>query len=729
MARMIRCSFVRFMDAAVRAKRAMLGHERSIAERQPRYFGNRGWMRRRNQPKRIGWRKSPQPWSLQLDRTGMTVDAVFEATTAMITTTLRLRLKELRGEGIDEELRVALHTQREALAALPVDAHRAETELKKRFQLSQSELTALWLFVTIASVPEARQLTSLIGENRPDPTFEVVQQLIFGRSTSEGFAALGPQCALRRFELIERSDGGDHRVHESRQTWTVSRRVLAWLHGMTELDAELGRFVREPDHVDVDHLAMHPKSIEEAKRAVSAEHALVVAVGNVGAGRRSLLVATAGERPIDLLEVDCKQLSTESGELARQIRMVVRECVLRDRAPLLVNIDGLVTDKDQSRLDLVAKELGAIKRTVFATCRAERSFGRWTRPTIAIQVRPPSSTQRAALWRRLISNATESDGEYLASQYPIAAALIVRVASAATARACGGEVSSDDILDSMRAVLDDRLGELAKRVEITQTWDDFVIAEEQKAPVMELLARIRQRRTVYESWGFANKLGKGLGIGALFSGPPGTGKTMVAGLIAKELQLELFQVDSSKMVSKYIGETEKQLAELFEAAEASNAILLFDEADSMFGKRTDVKSSNDRYANLETNYLLQRLESFTGICLLTTNHESHIDPAFQRRLSLHLRFALPTIQEREHLWHAIVPDHAPLAEDVDFHDLATRFDMSGGYIRNAVLRAAFLAADRGGTIDAEILNYSAMLEYEGMGKITPDWPPKLVSSL
>jgi SpoVK/Ycf46/Vps4 family AAA+-type ATPase len=275
----------------------------------------------------------------------------------------------------------------------------------------------------------------------------------------------------------------------------------------------------------------------------------------------------------------------------------------------------------------------------------------------------------------------------------------------------------EDIYAGVRAVLDDKLGDYARRVEVTQTWDDLVLPEDQMEQVQYLIARIRQRRTVYEQWGFAAKIGKGLGTSALFSGPPGTGKTMVAALIAKELGIELYQVDMAKITSKYIGETERNLAALFDAAEAGHAILLFDEADSLFGKRTEVKSSNDRYANLETNYLLQRLESFTGICLLTSNHESNIDPAFQRRLSLHVRFELPEAEERAALWQATLPAAAPVAEGVDFMKLAKKYEMSGGYIRNAALRAAFLAADEGSDITAAHLERAAKLEYEGMGKI------------
>jgi len=228
---------------------------------------------------------------------------------------------------------------------------------------------------------------------------------------------------------------------------------------------------------------------------------------------------------------------------------------------------------------------------------------------------------------------------------------------------------------------------------------------------------VRHRRLVHDEWGFAAKVGRGLGLSALFSGPPGTGKTMVAGLIADALGLDLYQIDLSRIVSKWIGETEKNLAQVFDAAEAGHAILLFDEADSLFAKRTEVKSSVDRYANLEVNYLLQRMEAFQGISILTTNIDSAIDEAFRRRLSTHIHFPIPDEDERFRLWGALLPAAARRAADVDLRVLAERYAMSGGYIRNAALRAAFLAADGGTEITMRHLLRAATHEYAAMGKV------------
>ncbi|HUQ52110.1 MAG TPA: AAA family ATPase [Gammaproteobacteria bacterium] len=470
--------------------------------------------------------------------------------------------------------------------------------------------------------------------------------------------------------------------------------------------------------MNVSKLAFLKSATIEADEAIRSKNAVVVASGTPGLGRRTLLLAAASSAGARILEVNSKKLSKDHSQLKKQLKLIARECKLLQRAPLICNIDALVDDKDQARVDLVGSELvSEIDGPVFVTCGVQRPAMRWDRPCVVIDVKPPTSEQRAKLWRDSLGQGTEEDSQFLATQYPLAPALIVRAAEAAKTRANGGKLQPEDIYAGVRAVLDDKLGDYAKRVDVTQSWDDLVLPQDQLDAIKYLVARIRQRRTVYEQWGFAAKVGKGLGTSALFSGPPGTGKTMVAALIAKELGLELYQVDMAKVTSKWIGETERNLAALFDAAEAGHAILLFDECDSLFGKRTDVKSSNDRYANLETNYLLQRLESFTGICLLTTNHENAIDPAFMRRLSLHVRFELPEAAEREQLWRAMLPAAAPVAPSLDVAALARRFVMSGGYIRNAALRAAFVAADEGSAITTRHLECAAKLEYEGMGKI------------
>ena len=206
------------------------------------------------------------------------------------------------------------------------------------------------------------------------------------------------------------------------------------------------------------------------------------------------------------------------------------------------------------------------------------------------------------------------------------------------------------------------------------------------------------------------------GITALFQGQPGTGKTLVAGVIARELGLDLYQVDLSKVMSKWIGETEQNLARVFDAAEQGQVLILFDEADALFGQRTEVRTSTDRYANLEINYLLQRLDTFEGIAVLTTNHGTAIDPAFRRRLTCCITLPLPDVESRERLWRAHLPERLPVSGELDLHDLARRYEMSGGYIRNAALRAAFLAAQEQTPLSQFHLERAIRAEFRDGGK-------------
>jgi AAA+ superfamily predicted ATPase len=605
--------------------------------------------------------------------------------------------------------------------------------LRSRFAMTENVEHVVWLLTALELDPELRAIPRF----RAGISADVIIRIVYGPPPRlDALNDLGAQSVLRRYGLIEATEP---RGHDRRQTWVIAPRVFAWLHGDDSMAPELSKLARVVDTIPVDTLAIRAEAVASAREAVTTQNAVVVASGMPGLGRRSLLVAAASEAGHDVLEVDAKRLAKDPDVLARELRLIARECRLLARVPLLRNVDSLVDEKDSSRVDLVGSELATeIESAVLVTCGLQRPQLRWGRSVIVVDVPQPSAAQRAALWRTCLRDAAESDGDHLASRYPLAPALIHDAACTIRARAVARAITPDDVSAGIRAVLDDRLGAFARPIDVTQTWDDLVVGQDQAMAIAELVARIRQRRRVYEQWGFAAKVGKGLGVSALFSGPPGTGKTMVAALIAKDLGLEVYQVDLGKLVSKWIGETEKQLGELFDAAEASQAILLFDEADSLFGKRTEMKSSNDRYANLETNYLLQRLESFTGICLLTSNHESNIDPAFQRRLSLHLRFDLPGEHEREALWRAMLPNDAPVAPNLDFASLARRFEMAGGHIRNAALRAAFLAADEESSISDTHLEYAARVEYEGMGKmVTPasssrsssGWPATISSTL
>jgi SpoVK/Ycf46/Vps4 family AAA+-type ATPase len=257
---------------------------------------------------------------------------------------------------------------------------------------------------------------------------------------------------------------------------------------------------------------------------------------------------------------------------------------------------------------------------------------------------------------------------------------------------------------------------MAQRIPTGFTWDDLVLPDDTLEAVREVVKFAQHRAYLLEEWGFSAKLPYGRGLSAILAGPPGTGKTMVAQLLAHELGYDLYRIDLSQVVNKYVGETEKNLAKIFNEAESSHAVLFFDEADSLFSKRTEVKSSNDRYANLEVNYLLQRMETYDGVTLLATNLEQGLDEAFKRRVRFSVAFEMPEEPERQRLWRSMFPPRVPLGE-IDWVVVARQFEMSGGYIKKAALRAALIAVDAGRAVTTQDLLDAARLEYREMGRV------------
>jgi hypothetical protein len=309
------------------------------------------------------------------------------------------------------------------------------------------------------------------------------------------------------------------------------------------------------------------------------------------------------------------------------------------------------------------------------------------------ELHKPDSAEQKRLWRdALATNGDTLNGtlDSVCSQFRFSAHAIGVTADVVHGRIEAGESAQDALLAACRAHGRDKLDELAQRIPRGAGWDDLVLPEAQLATLRQIAAQVRNRLRVYDEWGFGRRATRGLGVAALFSGESGTGKTLAAEVLASELSLDLYRIDLSAVVSKYIGETEKNLRRVFDAAEDGGAVLLFDEADALFGKRSEVKDSHDRYANIEVSYLLQRMEQYRGLAILTTNLKSALDNAFQRRLRFIVHFPFPDAQQRQAIWRRSFPASAPVA-DLDFLKLA-RLHIAGGGIRNIALNAAFLAA-------------------------------------
>jgi len=330
----------------------------------------------------------------------------------------------------------------------------------------------------------------------------------------------------------------------------------------------------------------------------------------------------------------------------------------------------------------------------------------------------PDRAQREQWWRECLQrHELEADAETLtalAQRYRMSYAQIQDAVAVAASSA--SEPQAQTLFAAARAQSGHDLAALAAKIEPRVTWDDLVLPEDETAQLHEICERLKYRDKVFGEWGFARKLSYGLGITALFSGGSGTGKTMAAEVIAQALGLDLYRIDLARVVSKYIGETEKNLDRVFEAAEGANAILFFDEADALFGKRSEVKDAHDRYANMEVSYLLQKMEDYDGVAILATNLADHLDEAFTRRLAFHIYFPFPDEAARLLIWKRAWPKALELAETVDCGELARELKLAGGSIRNIALSAAFFAAANGNVVDAVHVSHAVRREHQKAGR-------------
>jgi hypothetical protein len=577
-----------------------------------------------------------------------------------------------------------------------------------RLGLTAVEVDLLWLLACIELDPHVASAAQLLVVQGMNELSAQIAERVVGRGETLDGDVLE---RLERFALLH----GDARLPLNRRPLRLHQRTVDLARGHLRLDRNLRSIATLEDALTVRRSTVDigPLPAELHAPLATTEPVLYVATGLEGTGRRTLLRHAISATGRAVLTIQAHELSDDEDSLEQQLRGLVRECSIHDAWPLFVDIDSL-------------GERQAVFHRAFLSTHSIPVFGTATeacawskgRSTIILPLTIPDASGREAIWRNALPASPDDVVQECAGRYVVPPGVIVKAANAAaTLAGDAGSLEVEHVHRALRTHLERRLAGIARRVETKQTWDDLVIPVDQFDLLIEMIARVRHKERVMEQWGFADKVGRGLGLSALFSGPPGTGKTMIAGLIARELGLDLYQVDLSKVVSKYIGETEKQLSALFEAAESGHAIILFDEADSLFAKRTDVKSSNDRYANLEVNYLLQRIEAFSGITILTTNHETAIDEAFLRRLAFHVRVPMPDERHRELIWSSMLPQQAQRADDLDFERLASEFVMSGGYIKNAMLRAAFLSVDADSPISNEHLQRAARAEYEAMGKL------------
>ncbi len=457
--------------------------------------------------------------------------------------------------------------------------------------------------------------------------------------------------------------------------------------------------------------------------------ALVVEIsGPPGTGKTLLVHALAKHLGKPLLEIDAMRLAEQhDADLARNLYSSLDQARLGDAVLVLDGVDTLC-GKGSTRLGLLQEAFAGHAGIVVLTSRDTGSLDSLVDRFVVqrLLLETPAAIERARIFRlhkpQGVAIAADCDVEALAGQYAFPGALIRNAMQVAVNRAMAADplhpTLTHEILrracqEQIRASLD----EYAVRRKYDLTLADLVVPPETREDIEELFTAAKHRGTVLHHWGFGQKMSTGKGLIALFSGEPGTGKTLCATILAHELDQQLFQISIPRVVSKWIGETEKNIEKIFESARAAHGILLFDEADSLFASRTKVDSSVDRYSNMATNILLQEIENFEGIVLLTTNLEKNIDKAFQRRIGFKVHFPFPEREYRAHIWQTLIPKACPVDDGIDWDDIGERFELSGGHIKNAVLRAAYQAAAEGAPLATRHLEFAARQECKNAGKV------------
>jgi len=539
--------------------------------------------------------------------------------------------------------------------------------------------------------------------SRPYPTFSLALAVL----AEPHWSALTPVGPLRRWRLIEVA--GPQGTPLTASPLRIDERILHFLTGIEYLDDRLSglmEMVCPPD----DQVPSHRELSRQIAAAwpAAGPPPIIQLWGGDGASRRLLAAAGCAAIGLQLLALSSALIPAGAGEMHTLLALWERETML---IPSALYIDAELLDPADAHAAIVTRWMERVQGCVFLGAR-----DRWRplrRPAISFEVRKPAAEEQAALWVQLLEGAVSSAHIYgLVSQFNLTAPAIREAVRTVLAAGARPGAMAGAVWDASRSQARPRLDDLAQRIEAAATLEDLVLPEAEKRQLLEISMHVAQRGKVYNEWGFASKGSRGLGISALFAGASGTGKTMAAEGLANSLRLDLYRIDLSSVVSKYIGETEKNLRRVFDAAEDGGAILFFDEADALFGKRGEVKDSHDRYANIEINYLLQRMESYQGLTVLATNMKSALDTAFLRRIRFVVNFPFPDAVRRAEIWRRIFPELVP-REGLDLGQLA-RLSLTGGNIRNIAVNAAFLAADAGEPVRMAHLARAARGEFAKM---------------
>lgn len=590
------------------------------------------------------------------------------------------------------------------------------------FRLSPFERDVLLLCAGVELSGSFAQLCAIAqGNPSQNPTSGPTFSLALALFPDAHWSALVPAYPLRRWRLI--SVGAGDSLTQSRLR--IEERVLHYLNGVSYLDDRLCGVVspvisQQPPILPPSHL----KLVDRILDRWSTDHGwLIQLYGTAPDSQQAIATTICHRMGLQLHRLAAIDIPAQPADREPLARLWEREATLN---PSVLLID--LWDIELDRSPFILPWIATLQSRVILLTREPITLRQ--RPTLRLEVPKPTAPEQQTLWRwgllgegDRISNSVPNLNDHLeqlVSQFELDAPAIQENCLEFKLNHPNLDVNQTSgstlglLWETCRSQSRLRLDELAQRIPARAHWQDLVLPDRQQALLAEIIAQVRSRSIVYNRWGFADRGSHGFGISALFSGPSGTGKTLAAEVIAHELQLDLYRIDLSQVVSKYIGETEKNLRRIFDAADAGGAILLFDEADALFGKRSEVKDSHDRHANVEVSYLLQRMDAYRGLAILTTNLQASIDPAFLRRIRFRIPFPFPDQGQRTEIWKRMFSPKVPL-DGVDFDQLA-QLNVAGGNIRTIALNAAFLAAAARSPLQMGHLLRSATSEYLKLDK-------------
>ena len=612
------------------------------------------------------------------------------------------------------------------------------SQITALFQLERIEEQCLMLCLAPEINPQYSKVFAFLQDDvtKKQPTTDLALKL-FCKDAQQSAAArglFGAGSALFKNRLLHFGQPGDRQYPLSHRTLKIDDRIAAFLLETNQLDECLVDWVdfvplagQLPAFVPGDILERTIHLVQSSFSHNDGSVRLLLHVyGRQGSGRRSLAASVSQRLGLPLLVADLRRIPAGETSESEALWRLARESLLMPAVILVEHFDDLLQEGRHRELAALLEAVHYFSPLTFLSGTKVWNPENPKSIFVSLECPVPDATLRMHCWRdRLQHDPNELedvDLVELASKFNFTQGQIHRTVEAARHRANWENDSPLALTRTLlgqaaRTMASPNLGGLARKIETNYTWSDIVLPENQLVQLKEIESHTKRAQVVFENWGFGRNYSYGKGIAALFEGQSGTGKTMAAGIIGSALGLDVYQIDLSCVVSKYIGETEKNLSRIFEEAQDSSAILFFDEADALFGKRSEVKDAHDRYANIETAYLLQRMEEYSGIVILATNMRQNVDEAFVRRMRFIVHFPFPGDEDRERIWQKTFPANAPLAAEVDFRWLARKLKITGGNIKNISLRAAFLALERQGVICMDCIIDAAKRENEKIGKI------------